>query len=133
MFSLCYHCCYWPQPLVFLCSFQCNSRILVLIPLHNFQCWAVLFFLLFFTYSLSMSSNGYKALLIVINFLVLWSIFLSSFRIFFRIGPEYFIKRTAQVFIPSMRFLLLGLVSRGFLVYLKLFFVFFSFISAWSG
>ena len=41
------------------------------------------------TYGLSMSSLGCKAFCIVINFLVLWSICLSSFLIHFKNDPEY--------------------------------------------
>ena len=75
----------------------------------------------FFLYMQSMWSLGFKALCIVINFFVLWSIC-------FKNGPEYLIRRTAQVFIPLMRFLLQSLVLRSFLL-LKYIFIF-SFISA---
>ena len=42
----------------------------------------------------------------VISFLVLWSICLSSSLVHFRKGPEYLTRGTAQVFIPLIRFLL---------------------------
>ena len=62
------------------------------------------------TYSLSASSLGCNALCIVISFLFLWSICLSSSRVHLRKGPEYLTRGTAQVFIPLMRFLLLSFV-----------------------
>ena len=52
------------------------------------------------TYSLSTSSLRCKALCIVISFLVLWSICLSSSLVHLRKGPEYLTSGTAQVFIP---------------------------------
>ena len=73
------------------------------------------------TQNLSMSSLGYKAFCIVINFL---SICLSSTLVYFMNGPVYLTRRTAYVFIPLMRFLLLSLVSRCFLVCLKYSFLF---------
>ena len=51
-------------------------------------------------YSLSTSSLGCNALCMVISFLVLWSIYLSSSRVDLRNGPEYLTSGTAQVFIP---------------------------------
>ena len=47
-----------------------------------------------------------KALSIVINFLILWSIYLSYFLVPFKNDPEYLITETAQVFILLIRFLL---------------------------
>ena len=52
----------------------------------------------------------------VISFLVLWSICLSSSRVHLRKGPEYLTSGTAQVFIPSMKFLLESFVSSSFRV-----------------
>ena len=68
------------------------------------------------TYSLSTSFLGYKALYIVLSFLVLWSICLSSSIVHFKNGPEYLTPGITQVFIPLMRFLLYSLVSNSFLV-----------------
>ena len=82
------------------------------------------------TYSLSTSSLGCNALCIVISFLVLWSICLSSSRVHLKKGPEYLTRGTAQIFIPLMRFLLLSFVSSSFLVLLSYSFWIFSFISA---
>ena len=58
-------------------------------------------------YSLSTSSLGCNALCMVISFLVLWSIYLSSSRI------------SNEVFIPSIRFLLHSFVSSTFLALLR--------------
>ena len=71
------------------------------------------------TYSLSTSSLGCNALCMVISFLVLWSICLSSSRVHLRKGPEYLTSGTAQVFIPLMRFLLESFVSSSFHVLLR--------------
>ena len=71
------------------------------------------------TYSLSTSSLGCNALCMVISFLVLWSICLSSSRVHLRKGPEYLTSGTAQVFIPLMRFLLESFFSSSFRVLLR--------------
>ena len=55
----------------------------------------------------------------VISFLVLWSICLSSSRVHLRKGPEYLTSGTCQVFIHVMRFLLESFVSTSFLVLLR--------------
>ena len=80
------------------------------------------------TYCMSIPSFGYKILCKVINFLVLWFICLNSFLIHFKNGPDYLTRKTAQVFIPSMRFLLQSWVSKSSLVLEVLFSYFFSFI-----
>ena len=51
------------------------------------------------TQCLSMSSIRFKALCIVINFLVFWSIYVSSSLVHVKNDPEYFIRVTAQVLI----------------------------------
>ena len=71
------------------------------------------------TYSLSTSFLRWKALYMVISFLVLCFICLRSYLVYFTNGPEYFTKRTAQVFIPFIRFQLFSLLSSSFLVFLK--------------
>ena len=71
------------------------------------------------TNSLSTTSLGCNALCMVISFLILWSICLSSTLVHMRKGPEYLTRGTAQVFIPLIRFLLLGFVSISFLVLLR--------------
>ena len=71
------------------------------------------------TYSLSTSSLGCKALCIVISFLVLWSICLSSSLVHLRKCLEYLRSNTAQVFVPLIRFLLLSFVLSSFLVLLR--------------
>ena len=81
------------------------------------------------TYSLSTSSLECKALCIVISFLVLWFICLSSSVVYFKNGPEYRTRGTAQVFISFIKFLLYSLASSGFLVLLRYAFSTFSFIS----
>ena len=79
-------------------------------------------------YSLSTLSLGCNALCMVISFLVLWSICLSSSLVLLRKGPEYLTRGTAQVFIPLMRFLLESFVSSSFLVLLRYSFRILSFI-----
>ena len=80
------------------------------------------------TYILCISSLRCKGLYIFINFLVPWTIYLSSFPVHFKNDPVYLARRIAQVFISSMRFLLQSLVLRSFLVRLRYsFFVFFNF------
>ena len=58
------------------------------------------------TYSLSMSCIGCKVLFIVISFLVLWFIYWNSSLVCLKNGSEYLTRRTAQVFISLMRYLL---------------------------
>ena len=81
------------------------------------------------TYSLSKSSLRCNALCIVISFLVLWSICLSSSLVHFREGPKYLTRGTAQIFIPLLRLLLDSFVSRSclFLLIYSFFFFFFGF------
>ena len=82
------------------------------------------------SYSQSTSSVEYKALCMVISFLVLWFICLSSSLVHFKNGPEYLTGvGTAQVFIPFIRFLLFSLVSSSFLDHQWHSFLTFSFIS----
>ena len=59
------------------------------------------------TYNLSTSSQGCNAWCIVISFLVILSICLSSSLVHLRKSPEYLTSGTAQVFIPLIRFLLI--------------------------
>ena len=65
------------------------------------------------TFSLS-TSLGCKALCIVMSFLVLLSICLSSSLVHFKNGPMYLTRGTIQVFIPLIRFLLCSLFRRVF-------------------
>ena len=81
------------------------------------------------TYSLSTSSLGCNALCMVISFLVLWSICLSSSLVHLRKGPEYLTRCTAQVFIPLIRFLQESFVSSSFVVLLRYSFWILFFIS----
>ena len=80
------------------------------------------------TYSQSTSSLGCNALCMVISFLVLWSICLSSSLVHFKKGPKYLTRGTAQVFIPLIRFLLHSFVTSSFLVLPRYSFLIFSFI-----
>ena len=82
------------------------------------------------TYSLSMSSLGCNAFCMVISFLVLWSICLSSSLNHFKNGPKYLTKGTSQVFIPLIRFLVYSFVLSSFLVLPRYSFLSFSFISS---
>ena len=70
-----------------------------------------------------------NVLCMVISFLVLWSICLSSSLIHIKKVPEYLTGGTAQVFIPLIRFLQHSFVSSSFLVLLRYSFLIFSFIS----
>ena len=79
------------------------------------------------TYSLSTSSLGYNALCMVISFLVLWSICLSSSLVYFKSGPEYLMRITARVSIPLIRFLRHSFVSSSFLFLLRYSFLIFFF------
>ena len=81
------------------------------------------------TYSLSISLLVCEALYTVISFLVHLSFCISSSLVHFKNGPEYLTIRTAQVYIPFIRFLLYSLVSSNFLVLLRYSFESFSFIS----
>ena len=81
------------------------------------------------TYSLSTTTLGCNALCMVISFLVLWSICLSSSLVHFRNGREYLTRGTAEVFIPLMRFLQESFVSSSFLVLLRYSFWILCFIS----
>ena len=75
-----------------------------------------------------MSLLGCKALCIDINFVFIRSICLSSLFIL-RLDQRIFHVSTAQMFIPLMRFLLLSLVWRSFLVRLNYSCLTFSFVS----
>ena len=68
------------------------------------------------TYYLSTSSLGCNALCMVISFLVLWFICLSSSLIHMRKGPEYLTRGKAQVFIHLIRFRLESFILSSFLV-----------------
>ena len=82
------------------------------------QYWRVLFLLLFLTRIVNLCHIS-DALRIVISFLVLRSICLSSSFAHSKNGPKYLTRETSQVFIPLVRFLLQNLVSRSFLVRLR--------------
>ena len=80
------------------------------------------------TFSLPTSSLECNALCMVISFLVLWSICLSSSLVHLKKSPEYLTRDTAQVFIPLIRFLLESFVSSSFRVLLRYSFRIVSFI-----
>ena len=86
--------------------------------LYNPKCLWILFLLLFSTHSLCYLLDV-RPCCIIINFLILSSVCLYSFFVYFKNGSEYLTSRTAQVFIPLMRFLQQNLVSRSFLVLLR--------------
>ena len=81
------------------------------------------------TYRHSTSSLECNALCMIISFLVLWSVCLS-FLVYFKNGPEYLTRGTAQVFIPLIRFLFHSFVSSSFLVLLRYSFLIFSLIAS---
>ena len=81
------------------------------------------------TYSLSTLSLGWNALCMVISFLILWSICLSSSLSHFSKDPEYLPKGTVQVLIPLIRFLINSFVFSSFLVLLRYSFWILSFVS----
>ena len=66
---------------------------------------------------------------IVITFLIIWFISLSSSLVYSKNCPEYLTKSTAQVVILLMRFRQLNLVSRRFLILLRYLILIFSFSS----
>ena len=133
-------CC--NQSFLFFLFFFC-------VCVYDSRLWIVAFLHLFLT--LSISSLRCKTLCIIINFLVLWSIYLSSFLVYFlcqvlsggrqrQIYPSLSIltmilniilRRTALVFVLLMRFLLQSLISTSFLVLLSYSFLTFSFTSVW--
>ena len=79
------------------------------------QCWQVLFLPLFLIHIVCQC----HLLCMVISFLVLWSICLSSSLIYFKKGSEYLTRGTAQVFIPLIRLLQDSFISSCFLVLLR--------------
>ena len=127
--SLGWHCCYGLLQLVFfLLSFvgSLSSQIVAFMQLSVLESPLSSSFL--DIYSLFISSLSCKALCIIINFLVLWSIPLIFSLDHFMNGQNYLTRRTAQVFTPFSRFLPQSLVLRSFLVLLKYTFLTFSFI-----
>ena len=103
LFSRFYECCFPVCPCVISvidvigCSNQslialfCILWIPELMHLHNHQYWWLLFLCLFLMHGVSLSSLECKVLYIVINFLVLWSIFFSFFSYLQGSLPKYFI------------------------------------------
>ena len=81
------------------------------------------------TYILSTSSPRYKALCIVMSFLVLRSFCFSSSLVYYKNGPKYFRKGAVQAFILLMRFLLYSLILSSFPHLLKSSILIFSFPS----
>ena len=87
----------------FFAVFNVTPESFLLIRLCSPKCWLVHFLLFFDKNSLFISSLGYKVLCIVINFLVLGTIYLSYSPVLFRNDPEYLTRDTAQVFINPDR------------------------------
>ena len=108
-------------------KFLCNPLVVISMRHRCLQCWQVLFFSPFLIH-IFRQHHLLDALCMVISFLVLWSICLSSFLVHFKKGPKYLTRGTAQVFIPFIRFLQDRFVSSSFLV-LRYSFSIFSFIS----
>ena len=107
---------YW---LIFLCSLWYISWILVLMQSSMLVSPHLPSFL--DTYSLFLSSFKSKVLcIIIINscFLIYLSEFLSCP---FLNGPEYLIRRTAQMFVSLMIFLQYNFVLKSFLIFLNLY------------
>ena len=104
--------------------FLCSLRVVV----SMYQCWRVLFFLLYLKNIVCLCHLwDVKVLCIVMSFLVLWSISLSSSLVPIKNGPEYPTWWIAQVFIPSMRFLRYSSVSSRFFVLQRYSFFYFCF------
>ena len=116
--------CYWLLKLIFLFFFICTLRDFVLMLLRN-RHNARPHFPFLDAYCLSILSLGRKAMYRVIIFS--YSSHLSSFLVLFKNCPEYLTRRTAQMFIPLMRFLqqnfvltsFLALLSNSFLIFLS--------------
>ena len=105
--------------------FVYSLRVVVSMCQLCLHCLRVLFLPPFLKHCLSTSSLGCNTLYMVISFLVLWSICLSSSLVHFNEGPEYLTKGTTQVFIPLICFLQDSSVSSSFLVLLKYYFLIF--------
>ena len=70
--------------------------------------------------------NQSSSVLVYVVFEILYRCINSNWMlVHFKNGPEYLIRRTVQVFIPWMRFLLYNLVSSSFLFFQEYFFCFF--------
>ena len=96
------------------------------------QCWQVLFLPPFLIHVVCQHYLwDLISLCMVISFLILWSICLSSSRVYFKNSPEYLTRDTAQVFIPLIRFLLCSFVSINILVLQRYSFLFFSSPLVW--
>ena len=103
-------------------------RILVLLHSRTPQYLRVLFLFLFLSYRVCRYHlSSCKALHIDINFLDLWCIRQSPSLVQCKKDPECLVRKTAQVFLLLIKFLLQSLVSRSFLV-LRNSFLTFSFI-----
>ena len=95
--------------------------------LHDSQsCWDLFLFLI---HTACLCHLSDKVLCIVIYFLVLCFIRLSSSLVHFKNSPAYLTMKIVQVFIPFLRFLLQTLVSRSFLILPRFSFLIFFFIS----
>ena len=82
------------------------------------------------TFNLSASYLEGKAFCIIINYLVLMSMFQSFSLVHFRKGSEYLTTETTRVFIPLIKFLQLSFISSSLFIPLGTHFLFFSPISA---
>ena len=109
--------------------FVYSLQVVVSMRQRCLPCWQTLFLPLFLKHSLWTSSQGCNTLCIVISFLFLWSIYLSSSLVHLRKGPEYLTSGTAEVFIPLIKFRPENFVSSSFLVLLRYYFWILSFIS----
>ena len=87
------------------------------------QCRQVLFLPPFLLHIVC-QRNLWDTLSMIISFLVLWSICLSSSLVHFKNGPEYLTRGTTQVFIPLIRCRPHSFVSRSFMVLLGYYFIF---------
>ena len=94
------------SPYVGIAIIGCCIRLSLLFLMLSLNC----------IYLILNTSIWCKVLWIVFNFLVLWTICLSSSLVYFKNGTKYLTRVTAKIVVPRMRFLLYILVSVDFLV-----------------
>ena len=82
--------------------------------------------------SVSMSFMRFNTFCLVISFLVLWSICLSSSLVYFNNGPKYLTTGIVQDFIPFITFQRYNFVSSRFLVLLRSYLNYYCYFTAWE-
>ena len=113
-------CCFWSFKSEFLCSFLCSRRVIVSMHRCYLQYWRVILFILFLTHTICLwhlsDVTPYASSLFFLFFCPFVEILLSSIS---RVVPSILWGGTAQVFIPLIKFPLLSLISRSFLIRMR--------------